>query len=69
MIQQLRMDEYVGNIQTLDAPPLEHAPIVLSDEESQDPFCALLMFYATRALQFPLPVLTDASQPPECELY
>lgn len=68
MIQQLRTDEYVGNIQTLDAPPLEHAPLLLPDEEARDPFCTLLMFYAARALQFPLPVLTDTSQPPECEL-
>ena len=44
---------YVGSIDIEDAPTIEPRPSVLTDKVT-NPFVPLLMFYAEKALDFPL---------------
>ena len=58
MIRDLRLDEHLDNISTSDTPLLDHTPIIISEEDTKDPFTTLLMFYMSKSLEFPQAVLT-----------
>lgn len=55
VIKLLSKDEHFADIDTEDTPTLDPLPSVLQGEEdNQDPFTILLMFYAKKSLEFPL---------------
>lgn len=67
VIRQLRSDEHISQLVSLDLPSLDHTPIIISDKELQDPLIVLLMFYTSKALEFPQPVLTRSASQQLCE--
>ncbi len=67
VIARLRSDEHISELVTLDPPTLDHTPIILSEGDLQDPFTVLLMFYTSKALDFPQPVLTRSASQQQSE--
>lgn len=61
IIKTLSEDDNIMNLDTDDSPVLKHEPTVLSKQSSNDnPFLILLMFYAEKALEFPVLTLTHS---------
>ena len=77
VIGQLRANEHLSNISTVDTPILERRLVmpgeVQEDEErDDDPFTTLLMFYCDKALEFPQTSVvqsTPADSEPDLEIY
>ena len=58
VIGQLRANEHLSNISTVDTPILERRLVMPGEvqeeeERDDDPFTTLLMFYCDKALEFP----------------
>ena len=55
VIKLLSEDKYFADIDTKEKLNLDQLPAVLQgQEEAQNPFTTLLMFYAKKSLEFPL---------------
>ncbi len=62
VIRQLRSNKLLYTISTNDTPILDHTPMIRDEEGgSSDPFSTVLMFYSSRALDFPQPVLIQST--------
>ena len=69
VIEQLRANENLLDISTMDTPILERRvalPGGLGEERDEDPFTTLLMFYCDKALEFPQSTIVQ-STPAESE--
>ena len=68
MIEELRSSRHLQDITNADMPILDHTPMIRDEEGGDsDPFAVVLMFYCTRALDFPDAILT-AGTPAHCEM-
>ena len=71
VIGQLRANEHLSNISTVDTPILERRLVMPGEvqgeeERDNDPFTTLLMFYCDKALEFPQSTVV-LKTPAECE--
>ena len=69
VIEQLRSNEHLSNISTVDTPILERRLVMpgeFGEEHDDDPFTTLLMFYCDKALEFPQSTIVQGTPAP-CE--
>ena len=56
VVKELRKDQHVGWLTVPEMPHADSAPSLSDDDENGDPFTSLVMFYASKALEFPEPI-------------
>lgn len=68
VVKELRSDEHIGQLSMKgDTPQLDHTPMALPEDETQDPFTTIFMFYACKTLDFPPPVIVASTPQPYCK--
>lgn len=61
VVEELRKDRHIGWITIPEMPKTDSAPSSLPKDETNDPFTDLFIFYASKALEFPEPVVFSSS--------